>query len=469
VLYSGGCVLWASHPDPGQNHPWGQGWFTFCRGNPILGATHAAAQMAFLLPCVLLLPVCSGWAAGGRAAPMVGRVSILRSSIVECEPLMRVPLKQLVAAFERADADEDGSLNLGEFKQAVACSGAVLGDAAAAALFLAADVDGSGDLTINEFLAPRAVPELLCELPNSPKAVTTGGYQPSAVKLWKTWRGTVLETTWRPALAVFTVSTALVLSVGFFGSPTWSPLTLPDAKHPLIARLLPMAGLWDKLLTLTTFIVTFFVGQTLSFWRSCYGFARSVASRLSDLNLALAAHADRTPDGQLSPESAALLGAAARNSRLFHLLYWALLVPRYQSVASDAGLERLVEVGHCTQKEAAALRGVPLKARHHTVMLWLVERGVSAAAASRAAGGAGGKRGGLAAASLETFHTVWMDRSWALRSAYGKIGQALDACMPNVYMHLVQVLVDVLLVLMPLALYARYPRCRSNPGEAVWH
>lgn len=204
-------------------------------------------------------------------------------------------------------------------------------------------------------------------------------------------------------------------------------------------------GIFLSQLTLTTFVVTFFVGQSLSFYRSCYGFARSIASRLADLNLMLATHVARDASSYTyTARGRALLDAGARNTRLFHLLYWAHIVPRYRAVCSEAGLQRLCALGHCTRAEADALLALPRSARHHAVAVWIVERAR-----------VGYATGALARGGRDDVTAAWMERSTALRSAYGKIGQALGARMPTVYVHLVQVLVDSLLVLTPLALYAR--------------
>ena len=188
--------------------------------------------------------------------------------------LSGVSLKRLANAFEAADIEESGELGLKEFTSAVRASGARLSDAAIASMFEAADIDNSSTVTIDEFLAPRAVRELLCELPKSPKSVTQP-FQPSALYLWRQWKGTIIETTWRPALASVLAGVTLSPAVRCFAAPTWAPFTAPDARHPLIAKLIPLAGVWDKILTLTTFVVTFFVGQSLSFWRTTVGFVRA--------------------------------------------------------------------------------------------------------------------------------------------------------------------------------------------------
>ena len=72
---------------------------------------------------------------------------------------------------------------------------------------------------------------------------------------------------------------------------------------PLIAKLIPLAGVWDKSLTLTTFVVTFFVGQSLSFWRTTVGFVRARPGSNLGLEQMLS---PRTVGSNLSDDSGAL-------------------------------------------------------------------------------------------------------------------------------------------------------------------
>lgn len=99
----------------------------------------------------------------GELAPIRTRPPML-SGITEVDALMRVPLKHLSAAFDKADADGSGKLDAAEFSNAVSLSGARLGQADVAALFGAADVDSDGTVTS----APSPTkPEALPRAPRS--------------------------------------------------------------------------------------------------------------------------------------------------------------------------------------------------------------------------------------------------------------------------------------------------------------
>ena len=75
-----------------------------------------------------------------------------------------------------------------EFARALELSGVGLAPGKEQALFAAADKDGDDLLTIDEFLAPRAVPELLSRLPGQPQHVIPL-YEPNARRIWSSFRG----------------------------------------------------------------------------------------------------------------------------------------------------------------------------------------------------------------------------------------------------------------------------------------
>lgn len=358
--------------------------------------------------------------------------------------LTRISLRRLTDAFEFADKNVDGKLDADEFASALRSLGEFkdYSDSQLAALWPYMRRGSGSLLDIDEFLAPRAVQEILSEVPN-PQKVMPKSYPPTAAFLWRMWRGTSFAATWKTTLASFFVGLLLTIIVRGFTHPTWPLGTLPDPSHPWIAHLLPLASLWEKLLTLTTFVATFSLGQSLSFWRSCSDAACSIASRITDINLLLAGHASRTADGIYTPEAEAVLTNAARNSRLFYILYWADLVKSFHPVRSGAGIKRLCDLGFCTKDELELLLDMPRTMRHHAVLTWLVAQGIA------------GRDSGAIVEANNSFSHLWMERIYTLRSAYGRIANLLRVRMPLVYLHLVQILVDTLLVIAPFALFAK--------------
>ena len=113
-----------------------------------------------------------------------------------------------------------------------------------------------------------------------------------AAWLWRQWRGTAIELVWRPVLVFMAIAGAIEGLVPD-GAHAWVP---PDASHPVVAKLLTLHTAWAILLPLSTFVLTFFLSQCASYWRSMFAEGRSIQGRLHDTNLLLAAHARR--DGQ---------------------------------------------------------------------------------------------------------------------------------------------------------------------------
>lgn len=365
-------------------------------------------------------------------------------------------LEALSRAFYETDTTRRGALNCSQFDVALHRGGCRLRSKAIRELFDVMDTDGNGLVDIDEFLAPRVVKELFMEIPGQPGKIIQP-YEPSAAWLWKRWRGTVLVKTFKPVVATIVIGLTLALGIhlathgklhvsGEWGS-AWRAFTEPDSSHPLISRLLLLAGVWDKQLTLATFVITFFVGQALDFWRQCYSHALSVASSASDLNLILAAHAKRDATGAYTPTARALLTATERRSRLLILLFWADTVRRYRSVNSNAGLRILMRRGVLTQEEFALLQGFPRCERLHAVMAWIVAAGQPSSAQVMV----GGEE-----TLVELDLAQWMDKCCELRIAYGRIKKTLVARMPLQYMHLVQILVDTLAIETPFAMFARF-------------
>ena len=129
------------------------------------------------------------------------------------------------------------------------------------------------------------------------RATRTDGWGPvipqyAAARSWAyaTWRGTIIEHLWRPA-AFGMQMPALLMVIMHFADPTFKWFAVPDPEHPLIKPLVGIQKAHDYLLTLTTFVTTFFVGHSHSFWRHSYMLTRVVQGRLNDCNLMCSSHA----------------------------------------------------------------------------------------------------------------------------------------------------------------------------------
>ena len=155
-------------------------------------------------------------------------------------------------------------------------------------------------------------------------------FTPRSTWLYKRWRGTVLQTTWPKAFIVMVFGSIFITLVRSWSCmlpgcnlDAWSLFTTPPPSHPVIARLLPLNAFWHIQLTLTTFIVTFFLQKAYDFWRISYKLSRSIQGRLQNINLMLATHCFRDGSGGYTRDSRTLLEDTARNIRLLHALFWA--------------------------------------------------------------------------------------------------------------------------------------------------
>ena len=142
--------------------------------------------------------------------------------------------------------------------------------------------------------------------------------------LWRQWKGTVLEAASKPLLAMLAWSVLICGGVRLWCGICFTPglFMPPPTDNPLMQRLSSVNVCFNFVTSLTTFIITFFLGQTYSYWRTSFGLGRSIQGRLHDISLLLVAGAKRDADKKITPESAAVLADTARNCRLLSALFW---------------------------------------------------------------------------------------------------------------------------------------------------
>ena len=271
-------------------------------------------------------------------------------------------------------------------------------------------------------------------------------FRPDRLWLWRQWSGTVVQRAYRITLLNMAITAAIVFVMFQWADCTWTGWMAPDQTHPIISRMAVFGKTWEHMMTLTTFILTFFLAESYSSWRLMLTNARKMQSRLNDIGLLLATAASRKEDGQYTPEAERVLDDVARANRLFHLLFWANLVKSLGVLLTPRGMSRMLGRGLMTQSEFLVLLGddkqrAPLTGEHHVCLEWMLVRSLS-----------GMKEGG------------GIDGNVALSTAlYGKVSDLRGTCedidvnrqdrMPLPYAHFVQILVDSLVATAPFALY----------------
>jgi hypothetical protein len=261
-------------------------------------------------------------------------------------------------------------------------------------------------------------------------------FDPTAIRIWRRWRGTVFSETW--PTAVKNVIYASVITKLLYSYKTPAKLYLEGFNI-----------LWGQLLSVTTFTLTFFLNQSYSLWRKCYAHSRRLQGRMNDLGLTLAAHAARTnpsdpevPSTYTQPARQAL-ELVARYVRLFNIITYASFTLSHRPILTPRGMRRLQERGLMTAKEREVLSNAKVAAtqRHNAILMWITRIFIEARMAGHLDGGAG-------------FENQFVEKIHVIRAQYGAIGDELQARMPLAYAHIVQVLVDVILWMYPITAFA---------------
>lgn len=104
-------------------------------------------------------------------------------------------------------------------------------------------------------------------------------YKRSMQWAWKQWEFTITERLWKVACTRMLVPFSLLV-VGRWLDPSLTWWSIPKS-HRFAEPFLAIANGWNYMLTLATFVVTFFVGHSHDFWRKSYGLTRSIQGRLN--------------------------------------------------------------------------------------------------------------------------------------------------------------------------------------------
>uniref|UniRef100_A0A7S3P3A4 Uncharacterized protein n=1 Tax=Amphora coffeiformis TaxID=265554 RepID=A0A7S3P3A4_9STRA len=271
-------------------------------------------------------------------------------------------------------------------------------------------------------------------------------FDPSSRAIWRHWRGTVFQETWRSAIR-HAVWAAIVYFL-FVRCP----------------RVKSVFGgfniIWAQILGVTTFTLTFFVNQSYSIWCRILGICRNLQGRLNDYLMAAAGLAQRNEDiqpksatmptlrrtstaSQYTETSIKLLRVQARYVRLFSILLYASLTRSHRPLLTPQGLRRMVARGLMTEEERAIIKqaAVPANTRHNVVLMWLFRTHLQGCKAGIIEGGAG-------------LEVQLIRRVQEIRGLANGMESVLKGRMPFAYAHIVQVLVDATLWLYPFMIFS---------------
>ena len=273
-------------------------------------------------------------------------------------------------------------------------------------------------------------------------------YRPERSWLWKQFYSTVLYHSWKNALLHMAI-TALFCSWMRHvtsSSEDWNILkTFQQGvimSHRLVQHLAVLDKIWKNMMSLTTFLLTFFVGQAYGLWRQIYDAGRGIQGRMNDINLLLATYAARDGRGMYTTPARAFLEDVAAKLRLFHLFLWASNARRFRVVLTDRGLDRMVERGILPHIDRTTLDRLDLaRTQYHVYFLESVVIAIGAAM----------NQPNILPIHSHALEHLLLEKICVLRGTYGTVSDLVDGRMPLAYAHFVQILVDSFLFVAPLA------------------
>lgn len=295
---------------------------------------------------------------------------------------------------------------------------------------------------------------------------------------------------------------------------SWTSFEIPHSKDPIIDALMAINGLWEYQLSLTIFTLSFFVNHAYTQWRMTYFATRAIQGRINGLCMLVSTGAKRSAgygdvDGTTgyarSDEGNALHGEGASSSvggdtttaagigtatprtnakkrdarllvedvarylRMSHTFFWAS-TPTHSDgfgdtcvteggiigeidfdasqfgpmLLSDEGLNMLVDYEQLTQREKEALiaTGLPPSQYSYVMLEWAGIRCID-----------GMERGELRGTQAMEDNILRLLNE--LRAEYFNIGDYNAGRMPMAYVQVMEVFVDTLTILAPLALYTK--------------
>lgn len=272
-------------------------------------------------------------------------------------------------------------------------------------------------------------------IPRSAGAKVIRPYRPQKWWLWSQWYGTVFHHGMWTAFCNMVFAAVVCIVIHHLDNPN-------DEGQVVDFSLTAFNQVWKYILTLTTFIMTFFLNQSYNLWRQVYNLSRAVQGRTNDIGILMATHAARDANGEYTPEARKLLDDVAMAVRMFHAFAYASRTRVYRVLHTNRALKRMVEREVMSQEMMDALKRLDVSPdnRVYALLEWIIIQ-------FRVGKEEGTLKGGYG------FEDKYLEKALLLRSQYGSFGDVLDARIPLAYGHFVQVMVDTLLFCAPFACY----------------
>lgn len=266
------------------------------------------------------------------------------------------------------------------------------------------------------------------------------------------------------------ISICFIATLRHFCKPTWAVGQIPDASFPIVSRLSALAKLWHYLMSITTFILTFFLSQAYGLWRGMYTTTRKIQGRINDIGLLVASTVERDDQGRYTKRGEALLDDIGNYTRLFHVFCWAKYTKKFEILQSARGMSRMLSRGIMTRKEYNTLSSLSSRngGPHNACLTWILIKCLTAMKENTLPNDHAlrdmlfhkmcGKLfvyctiGQKKIDNTNLFYSFQNNKD--LRGTFAGISDQLDGRIPLAYAHIVQILVDCFLLIAPFALYS---------------
>ncbi len=294
---------------------------------------------------------------------------------------------------------------------------------------------------LEDYVTEAMLDEVLNQIIGTNDGIIIHPYHPARHWLWNQWRITVFYRTFPTALRNMTATFFFCVFLRQLTHGDWKVWVFPNPQNLRIARLVRIQIIWNNLRMLTTIILTYFVGQAYSFWKTVHDIGRAIQIRINDISFLLATHANRKKNGTYTRDAQLFLEEVASLLRIYHLLFWATQATRFRILLTNKGLARMVTRGIMSihEKETMEMQlGVSKTERQNVFLAWMLYKCHQARQKGTLEGGAG----------LE--HSI-LGKTCALKSLSMQISHKISCRMPLAYTHFVQILVDSFLFSAPLA------------------
>lgn len=215
---------------------------------------------------------------------------------------------------------------------------------------------------LEDVTSVQEIDAILDQITGKDPGIIIQQYKPHASWLWSQFYGTVIYSAWPKALEHMAWGALVCIWVRHQTHGDFHVFTLEGmGDHWLSTAFAIIEKIWATLMSLTTFLLTFFVGQAWTFWKSFIDVSRNIQGRFAALTMLLASHAARDEkSGTYTPEAEAFLKDMGMRLKLFHTLHWASQALRFRALLTEKGWDRMVARGLVTEQERDRLRKLRL-------------------------------------------------------------------------------------------------------------